>query len=90
MDCELSCMHHKDGHRIPISVRVSILTNAKGKVTGGIELFTDISNQTATALRIKELEKLALLDRLIHLANRNHIEKEVQNRFDEEKRFTFQ
>jgi diguanylate cyclase (GGDEF)-like protein/PAS domain S-box-containing protein len=80
-------MHHKDGHRIPISVRTSALSNAEGKVIGAIELFTDISNRSATQLRIKELEKLALLDRLTQLANRNYIEKEIQNRFDEKKRF---
>jgi diguanylate cyclase (GGDEF)-like protein/PAS domain S-box-containing protein len=80
-------MHHKDGHRIPISVRVSPLTDAKGVVIGGIELFTDISNQTTNALRIKELEKLALLDHLTRIANRNYIEKEIQIRFEEKKRF---
>jgi diguanylate cyclase (GGDEF)-like protein/PAS domain S-box-containing protein len=83
-------MHHKDGHRIPISVRTSVLTNADGKVIGGVELFTNISNRSANDLRIKELEKLALLDRLTQLANRNYIEREIQNRFDEKKRFNVQ
>jgi PAS domain S-box-containing protein len=64
-------MHHKDGHRIPVSVRVSTLTDKDGIIIGGVELFTDISNQEATKLRVKELEKLALLDNLTQLANRN-------------------
>lgn len=38
-------MHHKDGHRIPVSIRVSTLTDRDGNIIGGIELFTDISNQ---------------------------------------------
>ena len=63
-------MHHKEGHRIPVSVRVSTLTDKNGNTIGGIELFTDISNQTANELRVKELEKLALLDNLTQLANR--------------------
>lgn len=79
-------MHHKDGHRIPVSVRVSTLTDADGNVIGGIELFTDISNQAANELRVKELEKLALLDNLTQLANRNYIEREIQGRFEETKR----
>ncbi|CAD7842687.1 MAG: diguanylate cyclase with PAS/PAC sensor [Olavius algarvensis Delta 4 endosymbiont] len=79
-------MHHKDGHRIPVSVRVSTLTDENGNVTGGIELFTDISNQTANELRVKELEKLALLDNLTQLANRNYIEREIQGRFEEKRR----
>jgi len=80
-------MHHKDGHRIPVSVRVSPLTDARGDIMGGIELFTDISNQRANQLRIKELEKMALLDNLTQLANRNYIEREIQSRFEEKKRF---
>jgi diguanylate cyclase (GGDEF)-like protein len=80
-------MHHKDGHRIPVSVRISPLTDREGTIIGGIELFTDISNQAANALRVKELEKLALLDQLTQLANRNYVEREIQNRFEEKKRF---
>lgn len=80
-------MHHKDGHRIPVSVRVSTLIDKDGKIIGGIELFTDISNQSANELRVKELEKLALLDNLTQLANRNYIEIEIQSRFEEKRRF---
>jgi len=80
-------MHHKDGHRIPVSVRVSALTDRDGNIIGGIELFTDFSNQAANDLRVKELEKLALLDNLTQLANRNYIEREIQSRFEEKKRF---
>ena len=80
-------MHHKNGHRVPVSVRVSPLTDKEGKIIGGIELFTDISNQAVNELRVKELEKLALLDNLTQLANRNYIEREIQNRFEEKKRF---
>lgn len=80
-------MHHKDGHRIPISVRVSAIIDADDQVIGGIQLFTDITNQSANTLRVKELEKLALIDRLTQLANRNYIEKEIQSRFEEKKRF---
>ncbi|MBN1833361.1 MAG: GGDEF domain-containing protein [Deltaproteobacteria bacterium] len=80
-------MHHKDGHRIPVSVRVSILPGRNGDIVGGIELFSDISNRAANELRIKELEKLALLDNLTLLANRNYIEKEIQIRFEEKRRY---
>ena len=80
-------MHHKDGHRIPVSVRVSALHDNFGKIIGGVELFTDISNQAVNELRVKELEKMALLDGLTQLANRNYMEKELQVRFEEYKRF---
>lgn len=80
-------MHHKDGHRIPVSVRISTLTDRDGNIIGGVELFTDVSNKAANELRVKELEKLALLDNLTLLANRNYIEREIQSRFEEKKRF---
>ncbi len=80
-------MHHKDGHRIPIFVRVSPMKNPEGKIIGGIELFTDISNINANNLRIQELEQLALLDNLTQLANRNYIEREMHARFEEHTRF---
>ncbi len=81
-------MHHKDGHRVPVSVRVSTLTDNDGNVIGGIELFTDISNRESTQFRIEELERLALLDHLTQLANRTYLEREIENRFEEKKRFT--
>jgi diguanylate cyclase (GGDEF)-like protein/PAS domain S-box-containing protein len=80
-------MHHKDGHRVPVSARISTLKDANGEIIGGIELFTDISNQEANILKVKELEKMAFLDSLTQLANRNYIQKEIQNRFEEMKRY---
>lgn len=80
-------MHHKDGHRVPVFIRVSTLRDGAGKIIGGIELFSDISNIQANSLRIIELEKLALLDNLTQLANRNYIEREIEVRFEEHKRF---
>ena len=80
-------LHHKQGHRVPVSVRISTITDGDDNVIGGIELFTDISNRSITELRVKELEKLALLDDLTQLANRRYLENEIQSRFEENKRF---
>jgi len=80
-------LHHKDGHRVPISVRTSTLTDENGNVIGCVELFTDISSLKSIESRIKELEEMALLDHITRLANRNYIEKELFVRFEETKRF---
>ncbi len=79
-------LHHKDGHRVPVQVRVTLLKDAFGKTIGGVEMFFDISGMQANALRVQELEKLALLDNLTQLANRNYLEKELRIRFEEHKR----
>ena len=80
-------MHHKHGHRVPVSVRVSTLTDEDGLVIGGVELFSDLSNLKAIEVKVKELEKMALLDSLTRLPNRSCIEKELLVRFEERKRF---
>jgi diguanylate cyclase (GGDEF)-like protein/PAS domain S-box-containing protein len=80
-------MHHKDGHRVPVSVRISPLTDEKGEITGGVELFTDISHHRVNELRIKELEKMAFLDDLTKIANRSFVQRELQSRLEEIKRF---
>lgn len=80
-------LHHKDGHRVPVAVRCSPLTNGDGAVIGGVEIFTDISHREANLLRIKELEELAFLDPLTRLASRAYMEKELAIRLEESRRY---
>jgi len=80
-------LHHKQGHRIPVAVRTSVLTDENGEVIGGIEIFTDVSNQQGNDLRVKELQKLALIDSLTSLANRRYVEQELESRLCETQRF---
>jgi diguanylate cyclase (GGDEF)-like protein/PAS domain S-box-containing protein len=76
-------LHHKNGHRVPVLVRVNSLTDEQGRVIGGIELFTDLSTIQVNQHRIAELEQLALLDGLTRLANRVYLEREIRNRLHE-------
>ncbi len=80
-------LHHKSGHRVPVSVRTNTLTDQNNTIIGGLELFTDISSHIAAKERISELKKLALLDKLTHLANRHYITSEIGTCFEEMKRF---
>ena len=63
-------LHHKNGHRLPVWIRITPIRDTKGVIVGGAELFTDLSPRNALALRIEELERHALLDNLTQLANR--------------------
>ncbi|SHI12552.1 diguanylate cyclase [Desulfofustis glycolicus] len=76
-------LHHKNGHRVPVLVRVNSLVDEQGRVIGGIELFTDLSSIQVNQQRIAELEQLALLDGLTRLANRVYLEREIDNRLHE-------
>ncbi|WP_224962910.1 sensor domain-containing diguanylate cyclase [Geomonas subterranea] len=80
-------LHHKNGHRIPVSVRVIPLTDDSGTVIGGVEMFSDSSHQAVNELRLQELEKLALLDGLTQLANRRYLDRELESRLEELNRY---
>jgi len=79
-------LHHKNGHRVPVLVRVSPLHDDSGVVVGRIELFSDISNRSANQLKIEELEGLAYVDSLTRLANRTYLETELVSRIEEHRR----
>ena len=80
-------LHHKDGHRVPVSVRVTAITDETGRIIGAAELFSDISNARVSEMKLKELEEMALLDNLTKIANRNYIEKDIASSFEQRKRF---
>ena len=78
---------HKDGHRIPVSVRAAPIRNEQGKIIGAVESFRDQSQMDSVHQRLKELEKMALLDPLTGLSNRRHIEATMQIRLEELARY---
>jgi diguanylate cyclase (GGDEF)-like protein/PAS domain S-box-containing protein len=80
-------LHHKDGHRVPVSVRTTPLTGDQGEVIGGFMIFTDLSSRAADEQRLKELEELTLLDGLTRLANRSYLERELEARLEERDRY---
>jgi diguanylate cyclase (GGDEF)-like protein/PAS domain S-box-containing protein len=80
-------LRHRDGHRVPVWVRTTLLRDRSGKPIGGAELFTDLSAKSAISNRINELEKLSLIDELTQLANRRYLEMELKGRFAEMRRY---
>lgn len=79
-------LHHKDGHRLPVLIRVMPQHDENGNIVGAIELFADISARRSMLTRIEELDRLAFLDALTRLANRRYIEHEIESRFSEMRR----
>ena len=80
-------LHHKLGHRVPVSVSTLPRRNARGEITGALEIFTDRSSLSAAQERINQLEALAYLDPLTGLANRRYTEIFLRARLSELKRY---
>jgi len=80
-------LHHKQGHRVPVMVRVTPLHDNDGKIIGAAELFSDMSAREVNRSRVAELESLSMLDELTGLSNRRHIEMEIEKIFEEKKRY---
>lgn len=79
-------LHHKDGHRIPVSVHVTPIHNEDGEVVGCVETFHE-SSIGPDPLYIKELEKASLLDPLTQVANRRYIEMKLASSMEEFRRY---
>jgi diguanylate cyclase (GGDEF)-like protein/PAS domain S-box-containing protein len=82
-------LHHKDGHRVPIIVRVAPIRDDHGTITGGIEIFSDNTPTVAALERVAEFERLAYIDPLTGLANRRYAEITLNARFEELQRYNW-
>lgn len=74
-------LHHKEGHRVPVTVRVTPLRDEQGEIVGGIEMFSDDSAQETLRARVAELEQIALIDPLTQIPNRRYLDAEMAAQF---------
>lgn len=80
-------LHHKNGHRLPIKVRIKPLRDRFGEVVGATELFVDMSEMSGIMQQMEDLRRQTLTDRLTGLPNRACLEGELQRSLDEYKRY---
>ena len=80
------CMHsmevyvnHKEGHRVPILVRVSPIKNSQGQVIGAVEELFDNVSKSAYEHKIEELEKCALVDPNTGLMKKRGLEMNLRS-----------
>jgi diguanylate cyclase (GGDEF)-like protein/PAS domain S-box-containing protein len=76
-------LHHKDGHRMPVQVKSFPILDAQGRAVGAVEVFNDRTARIEQTERIKELERLALVDQLTRLPNRRHFDEHLGHRLAE-------
>lgn len=78
---------HKNGHRVPITVRVTPIRDAAGKVVGAVEIFTDNTSKAAVIDRLAEFERMAYMDEMTGVANRRYMEIALASRLEELQRY---
>ena len=82
-------LHHKNGHRVPVHIRISPLPDDDGNIIGAVEVFSDNSRQMDLQDRMKDLEEMSLLDSLTMLPNRRHIQSYLEDRIEVYNRYGF-
>ena len=80
-------LHHRDGHRVPVRLRVAPVLGAAGRVIGAVETFSDNSAKVAALERIRELESIIYIDSLTGVPNRVFTETTLRTRLDEMARY---
>lgn len=78
---------HKEGHRVPISVRVTPMHDNTGAVIGAVEIFSDNTSRSDMLDRIAEIERLAYKDPLTDVANRRYTDIALAARHEEMERY---
>ncbi len=67
-------VHHKEGHRLPVEVSVTLIRDDDGRPIGAAELFRETRVIDRDAVLIENLRRESLLDVLTGLPNRRHLQ----------------
>ncbi len=76
-------LHHADGHRVPILVRVMPMHNEQGEIIGAVETFSSNFTNIIARRHIRRLEDKIYLDQLTNITNRHYAEIKIKSALDE-------
>lgn len=80
-------LHHKDGHRVPVSVRILPRHDAEGSIIGAVEVFSETSVSRQLLEELQDLRTQSMRDPLTGLGNRRAAEQEFRRRMAELHRY---
>jgi diguanylate cyclase (GGDEF)-like protein/PAS domain S-box-containing protein len=72
-------LHHKEGHRIPVTVKTFPLHDGDGNITAAVEVFTDSRFQESKYKENRELRALLTIDILTTIPNRRYLEFQLES-----------
>ena len=73
-------LHHKLGHRVPVSIRTTPVRDDYGVIVGAVEIFCDNSNSLLILHEFEKLKQEAYLDALTGVGNRRYGEMILSTR----------
>ncbi len=71
-------LHHADGHRVPVLVKVAPVRDANGLVVGAVETFNNNSNTINARHQLRELRRTVNSDMLTGVGNRRFLEGQLR------------
>ncbi len=80
-------LHHKDGHRVPVTVKAIPVYDVNKNIVAAIEVFTDSRYKKATYDENRKLKELLITDELTKISNRRYLEFFLKNFISEAKEF---
>lgn len=66
-------LHHKQGHKVPVSVKTFPMIDDEGNISGAIEAFTDKRGITEALDENLRLKEMLAFDELTQVFNRRHL-----------------
>jgi diguanylate cyclase (GGDEF)-like protein/PAS domain S-box-containing protein len=82
-------LHHKDGYRVPVLVRIVPMRDENGEIIGGVEIFRDNSEKIVATDIIEDLKKQVFIDLLTGIPNRRYMEKVILDKLHELERYNW-
>lgn len=84
--CNVS-FYHKEGRRLPVSIRLTPLTNGDESCTVAVEICGDRTGKAEMRHQLEELTKVAMYDPLTELPTRRQVELNLRSRLEELQRY---
>ncbi|MGQ9927981.1 MAG: diguanylate cyclase [Chloroflexaceae bacterium] len=67
-------LHHKQGHRVPVHIRIAPIRNQNGEIIAAIEIFSNYSKNLHMIKELKRHKKESTSDPLLYIGNRRYAE----------------